>query len=98
MLWFIFIASYLIGGISFLGMLFNAEDRELLKKAFNLRVKDADGNPSDGIEEAWARLWAPGKFWHDLKNIAHEWFKANPKVAFKGSGFIMVLLIIVAIL
>ena len=97
-MWLIFVASWLIGGVSFPAMFLDAEDRALLKKAVNLRVKDADGNPADGLEEGWLRLKAPGRFWHDLKNITHEWFKLNPKVAYKGSGFVVLLLLILVVL
>jgi hypothetical protein len=90
MLWLLLIASFVLGGLSFPGMFFRADERPLLAKARNLRIRDGDDNPSDGIEDAWERLVAPGRFLHDLKNIGHEWVKANPKVTFKGGSFLIV--------
>ena len=91
-MWLAFIASFILGGLSFPGMFWRDDEWPLLKQAMNLKVKDADGDTSDGIEEAWDRLAAPGRFLHDLKNIGHEWVKANPKVAFKGGSFVVLVL------
>jgi hypothetical protein len=91
-MWLAFIASFILGGLSFPGMFLRKDERPLLKRAVNLKVKDADGDKSDGIEEAWDRLAAPGRFLHDLKNIGHEWVKVNPKVAFKGGSFVVLVL------
>jgi len=98
MMWLTFIASFVLGGLSFPGMFWRTDERPLLIKAANLKIKDGDDNPSDGIEDAWERLAAPGRFLHDLKNIGHEWVKSNPKVAFKGLSFVIVMLLIVAVL
>jgi hypothetical protein len=94
MMWFAFIMSFIIGGLSFPGMFWRDDEWPLLKQAMNLKVKDADGDKSDGIEDAWERLAAPGRFLHDLKNIGHEWVKANPKVAFKGGSFVVLVLVV----
>jgi hypothetical protein len=95
MMWLAFIASFILGGLSFPGMFWRDDEWPLLKRAMNLKVKDADGDKSDGIEEAWDRLAAPGRFFHDLKNIGFEWVKANPKVAFKGGSFLVLVLVVV---
>jgi hypothetical protein len=93
-MWLAFIASFIVGGLSFPGMFWRDDEWPLLKQAANLRIKDADGDKSDGIEEAWDRLAAPGRFLHDLKNIGHEWVKSNPKVAFKGGSFLVLILVL----
>jgi hypothetical protein len=97
MMWLAFIASFILGGLSFPGMFWRDDEWPLLKQAMNLKVKDADGDKSDGIEEAWDRLAAPGRFLHDLKNIGHEWVKSNPKVAFKGGGFMVLVLVVLLV-
>jgi hypothetical protein len=95
MMWLAFIASFILGGLSFPGMFWRDDEWPLLKKAANLKIKDGDDNPADGIEDAWERLTEPGRFTHDLKNIGHEWVKANPKVAFKGGSFLVLVLVVV---
>jgi hypothetical protein len=87
--WLAFIASFILGGLSFPGMFWRDDEWPLLKQAMNLKIQDGDDNPADGIEDAWERLTEPGRFLHDLKNIGHEWVKSNPKVAFKGGSFVM---------
>jgi hypothetical protein len=96
-MWLAFIASFILGGLSFPGMFWRDDEWPLLKQAMNLRVKDADGDKSDGIEEAWDRLAAPGRFLHDLKNIGHEWVKVNPKVAFKSGSFVVLVLVVLLV-
>lgn len=98
MLWGWFILSFILAGLSFPGMFFRKDEWPLLKKAANLKIRDADGDKSDGIEEAWERLTEPGRFTHDLKNIGFEWTKANPKVAFKGGSFIILVLFVASAL
>lgn len=97
-MWLAFIASFIVGGLSFPAMPFRKDERALFWKAMNLRIKDGDDNPSDGIEDAWKRLAEPGRFTHDLKNVGHEWVKSNPKVAYKGAGFVIDVLLIVAVM
>jgi len=42
--------------------------------------KDADGRPSDGMEDGWLRVDEPGELGHDLKNIPREQFEIlHPK-------------------
>jgi hypothetical protein len=98
LMWLTFVASFIVGGLSFPGMFWRKDERPLLIRAANLKIKDGDDNPSDGIEDAWERLVAPGRFLHDLKNIGHEWVRSNPKVAFKGLGFVIVVLFVLAVL
>lgn len=97
-MWLAFVASFILGGLSFPGMFWRDDEWTLLKQAANLKIKDADGDKSDGIEEAWERLTEPGRFLHDLKNIGHEWVKSNPKVAFKGGSFVVLMCLIMAVL
>jgi hypothetical protein len=47
-----------------------------------LDVDDADGKPSDGLREGWARILEPGRLLHDCKNIPHEHAKRFPKMFF----------------
>jgi hypothetical protein len=96
-MWLAFIASFIVGGLSFPAMPIRKDERDLFWKAMNLRIKDGDDNPSDGIEDAWERLVAPGRFMHDLKNIGHEWVKSNPTVAFKGRSFVIVFLCVLVV-
>ena len=98
MMWLAFILSFILGGLSFPGMFWRDDEWPLLVKAAKLKIKDGDDNPSDGIEDAWKRLAEPGRFLHDLKNVGHEWVKSNPKVAFKGLSFVIVVLLIVAVM
>jgi hypothetical protein len=97
-MWLAFIASFILGGLSFPGMFWRDDEWPLLVKAANLKIKDGDDNPSDGIEDAWERLATPGRFMHDLKNIGHEWVKANPKVAFKGGSFVVLICLTLAVM
>ena len=97
-MWLAFIASFVLGGLSFPAMPIRKDERALFWKATNLRIKDGDDNPADGIEDAWERLTEPGRFTHDLKNIGHEWVKANPKVAYKGCSFIILVCLLTAVL
>ena len=87
--WCLLVGALILGGWSFPGMFWRADERHMLKDNFGLNKKDADGNLSDGIEEAIWRVSEPGRFTHDLKNVGHEWFKRNPKVAFKMTAFII---------
>lgn len=95
MRWLVFIASFIVGGLSFPAMFWRKDEWPLLKKAADLTANDGNDDPSDGLDDAWARLKEPGLTFHDLKNIGHEWVKANPKVAFKGFGFVLIVLVVI---
>jgi hypothetical protein len=92
--WGIFILSFLLLAFSTPGMLWRKDEKPLLKKAFNLNLKDADGNMSDGLEEAFIRVGEPGRFTHDVKNVMREWVEINPKVAAKLGAFVILVLAI----
>ena len=53
--------------------------------------KDADGNRSDGLQDAWWRFWHEGwrRMPHNLKNVWREWIEVvHPKTAARVSGAI----------
>jgi hypothetical protein len=89
--WMIFIPALILMGLWFPAMFFRDDEKYMLKQNFGLNVKDADGNLSDGVEEAFGRI---GQNWkrilHDVKNVAHEWVKGRPKLACKFLCFIIV--------
>jgi hypothetical protein len=88
--WLIFLASIIACGVSFPMMPFSEEQRALWRDNFGLGVNDADGDPRDGVEEALGRIDGAGREFHDLKNVAHEWTKARPKLAAKFFSFVIV--------
>jgi len=92
--WGIFTLSFLLLALSAPGMFFRKDEKPLLKKAFNLNLKDADGNMSDGLEEAFIRVGEPGRFTHDVKNVMREWVEINPKVAAKFGAFTILMLML----
>lgn len=96
--WALLVGALILGGLSFPGMFWRKDERHMLADNAGLNKKDADGELSDGVEEAIWRVSDPGRFTHDLKNVGHEWVKANPKVAFKMLSFIIVTLMMVIIL
>lgn len=91
--WLVFIASIVLLGLSFPAMFFRSDERDLLKDNFGLDKKDADGNTSDGVEEAFDRVWHTTRPFHDVKNVGREWVEANPKLAAKFLSFLIVVLI-----
>lgn len=36
------------------------------------------------VDESYARVRAPGRTYHDLKNVAVEWVRADPQLAAKA--------------
>lgn len=60
---------------------FDPEKRSQALAALNFLIKDSDGIPSDGLEEALIRLRQPGRTFHDWKNVLFEWIKLNVKFA-----------------
>lgn len=97
--WPLFILSLILMGFSFPGMFFRKDEKHLVADNFGLSVKDADGNLSDGVQEAYARVGKSWRILHDIKNISHEWGKNRPKLAVKFLMFLVdILLISVAVL
>ena len=41
-----------------------------------------DGVPA--VDESYERVRAPGRTYHDLKNVAVEWVRADPQLAAKA--------------
>jgi hypothetical protein len=95
--WLIFLTSIAACGISFPTMPFSAEQRALWRDNFGLGVKDADGDPRDGVQEAFGRIDGKGREFHDLKNVAHEWTKARPKLAAKFFSFVIIVQFVVIV-
>lgn len=92
--WAIFFAAWMLAGASWPAMFVREDEKRYLADNAGLDRRDADGNQSDGVEEAFWRLKEPGRFTHDLKNVGHEVFKANAKFYYKFSGFLFDLLLI----
>ena len=98
MQWLVFLVSLVLLGLSFPGMFFRKDERPLLARNFGLDARDADGRPHDGVEEAFVRVWQPGRLLHDLKNVGREWVEANPKLAAKSLSFVIVVLLTLAVM
>lgn len=89
--WGTFIVSLILMGIWFPMMFFRADEKPLLRDNFGLDVRDADGKPQDGIEDAFRRVAESPRF-HTIKNVSHEWAKNRPKLAVKFLCFVIVAL------
>ena len=44
------------------------------------------GTPA--VDESYARVLAPGRTYHDLKNVLVEWTRADPQLAAKCLAFV----------
>ena len=85
--WLVWFAGLLLHGLS-IGTLWTDPDTAP-DTHFNVQLdmRDADGKLSDGLEEGWARLKAPGRWLHDAKNLTREWFEVvHPKTASRIAG------------
>jgi hypothetical protein len=92
--WLIFWLGVILGGCSLVVSPFRKDEGPgWFKDNVGLDVKDADGRLQDGVEEAFARVWTPGRLTHDLKNVPREWVRAEPKRAFKVLSFVIVVLL-----
>ncbi len=85
------LASIEISGLSFPAAPFRGDEGPRTRDNLGLDKKDADGRLQDGVQEALRRIWVGGRFWHDLKNLLHEWLKSNPKIVGKFLAFLIVL-------
>ena len=84
----IFAVDILLMAVSFPRMFVREDEKHLVKDGFGLNVKDTDGDLSNGVEEAFSRLWDGHRELHDIKNVVHEWVKARPKLAAKFFPFL----------
>lgn len=94
--WGIFIISLILMGLWFPVMFFRDDEKYLLRENFGLDVRDADGYSADGVEEAFARVGKSRRILHDVKNVAHEWTRARPKLACKFLCFVICVLAVLA--
>lgn len=70
----IWVCSLLAAGVSFPAL--------LLQDAARRRGFRKDGTPA--VDDSYARVRAPGRTYHDLKNVAVEWVRADPQLAAKA--------------
>jgi hypothetical protein len=90
--WAALVAALYLGGLSWPRMFSREDEAKYVKDNFLMNRKDADGDPSRGMEEAWARFKDFSRFPHNQKNWGHSWFQENPKGAYKTTGFIICVL------
>ena len=74
----IWIVSFLAAGWSFPKLI--ATDTMRRRNFFK------DGVPA--VDESYERVRAPGRTYHDLKNVAVEWTRADPQLAAKFMAFV----------
>jgi hypothetical protein len=91
----VIVSGAIIAGASFVAMPLRADERPLLLRALQVAPKwDGKVPWEDSLEEGWQKFETPGKFFHDWKGLARRWWLENAKVAFKGSMFLIDLLLI----
>ena len=91
----VLVSGAMLAGLSFPAMPFREDEKVLFWRALDLNRKwDSAIEWSDSLEEGWLKLATPGKFFHDWKGIARRWWLENDKVAFKGSMFIIDMLLL----
>jgi hypothetical protein len=74
----IWIVSFLAAGWSFPKLI--ATDTMRRRNFFK------DGVPE--VDDSYERVRAPGRTYHDLKNVAVEWTRADPQLAAKFMAFV----------
>jgi len=74
----IWIVSFLAAGWSFPKLI--ATDTMRRRNFFK------DGVPE--VDDSYERVRAPGRTYHDLKNVAVEWVRADPQLAAKFLAFV----------
>lgn len=70
----IWVVSLLAAGASF--------PKLLVADGWRRRNFLKDGVPA--VDESYERVRAPGRTYHDLKNVAVEWVRADPQLAAKA--------------
>lgn len=86
--WAVFIVGLFLMAVSFPRMFVRDDEKALTRGNFGLDIKDGDSDPSDGVEDAFNRIWDRHRIGHDIKNVVHEWAKARPKLAAKFLPFL----------
>ena len=74
----IWIISFLAAGWSF--------PKLIATDAMRRRNFLKDGVPE--VDDSYERVRAPGRTYHDLKNVAVEWVRADPQLAAKFLAFV----------
>lgn len=75
--WFVWVVAFIATGASFPRLL----ARDVMRRRNFLK----DGVPA--VDESYERVWAPGRTYHDLKNVTVEWTRADPQLAAKCLAF-----------
>ena len=60
--------------------------RLLARDGWRRRNFMKDGVPE--VDDSYARVLAPGRTYHDLKNVTVEWVRADPQLAAKFMAFV----------
>lgn len=74
MRWIIWVLSLIAAGVSF--------PKLLLDDAWRRRNFLKAGVPA--VDQSYTRVRASGRTYHDLKNVAVEWVRADPQLAAKA--------------
>lgn len=88
--WPLFAVSIILMGLWFPVAPFRKDERWFFADNFGLDTRYGLG-VGDSVEEAFADIGKDGRWFHSLKNIAHEWTKESPKRAAKFLSFVIVL-------
>ncbi len=75
--WLVWSVAFIATGASFPHLMLDAMRRRNFLK---------DG--ASAVDESYARVLAPGRTYHDLKNVTVEWTRADPQLAAKCLAFL----------
>lgn len=90
--WPVFYTGLLLHGVSFRTIRSDEDTRADWPANVSLDRQDSDGDTSDGVQEAWQRIWTKGRPLHDLKNYPREWIEVvHPKTSARVFGFLLLL-------
>lgn len=96
--WPLFYIGLVLHGFSFSTLRTDEDTRTDWHDNVSLDRNDVDGNPADGVREAWRRIWQRGRTTHDLKNLPREWHEiVHPKTSARVDGFLLLLTLAAAI-
>ena len=84
----IWVVSLLAAGVSF--------PKLLIDDGWRRRNFLKDGVPA--VDESYERVRAPGRTYHDLKNVGVGWVRADPQLAAKCMAFLVLVGWVVAVL
>jgi hypothetical protein len=89
--WLLFVASIILMGVWFLASPFRKDERGWFADSFGLETRRVPEQGEDSVFYAWLALKRSPSL-HNLRNIAHEWTKENPKRSTKFLSFLVVAL------